>query len=247
MTVTTPLEIEAFKEIGRLVGLTLQKMEADLKPGMTTAELDQVAADFLAQHGAKSAPQMVYDFPGTTCISVNQETVHGVPGNRIIHPGDLVTVDVTAELNGFMADAAITIAVPPVSRLGERLCRCAKSALDRALRTVRAGKPINSIGRAVETEVNRHGFTVIRQLTGHGLGKTIHEEPTVPNFYHKRFNQPLEDGLVIAIEPIICAGNGKIVTQSDGWTITTDDNSLSAHFEHTVIVTNGSPLVITQI
>lgn len=247
MIATDPQEIEALKYIGRIVALTLQKMQTEIQPGMTTAELDRLGADFMAGYGAKSAPQSVYNFPGYACISVNDETVHGVPGNRIIAAGDLVTVDVTAELNGYMADAAVTIALPPVSPLAERLCRCTQSALQKAIDRAQAGKKLNGIGRAVEAEVRRHGFTVIRQLTGHGLGKTIHEQPTVPNFYHPRYNQLLPAGLVLAIEPIISSGGEAILTKPDGWTIRTADGSLSAHFEHTVIVTRNGPLVTTRL
>ncbi|MFQ5578617.1 MAG: type I methionyl aminopeptidase [Anaerolineae bacterium] len=247
MTIASDRDVEALQTVGRIVGLTIQTMQQALRPGITTAELDAVGAEFLAAQGARSAPQLVYSFPGATCISVNEETVHGVPDGRVIHPGDLVTIDVTAELDGYIADAAITAPLPPASRVGRRLCRCAESALRKALRAARAGRPLNSIGRAVETEVRRWGFTVIPQLNGHGLGKTIHEEPTVPNFYHRRFSQPLSEGLVIAIEPIIAAGNSKIITGADGWTISTADGSLSAHFEHTVVITKGSPIVVTQV
>jgi methionyl aminopeptidase len=243
----TTEDIEALKKIGRIVALALQKMQAETQPGMTTAELDQLGADFMRSHGARSAPQLVYNFPGFSCISVNDETVHGVPGDRVINPGDLVTVDVTAELDGYMADSALTITVPPVSPLAERLCRCTQSALRKAIATAQAGKKLNRIGQVVEAEVRRHGFTVIRQLTGHGLGRTIHEAPTVPNFYHPKFNQPLPSGLVLAIEPIISSGSEAILTNPDGWTVRTADGSLSAHFEHTLIITSNGPLVITQI
>jgi len=173
--------------------------------------------------------------------------VHGVPGERIIHPGDLVTIDVTAELDGYIADAAVTVPILPVSRVAEQLVQATQSALRKALQVARANRPLNAIGRAVETEVRRHGFTVIRPLTGHGLGRTIHEEPSVPNFYHRRLKQPLAEGLVIAIEPIVSAGNGQIITAADDWTISTADGSLSAHFEHTIIVTKGRPIILTEL
>ncbi len=247
MTIVTPRDVEALQKAGRIVALTIKTMEAALRPGMTTAELDDVGAQFLEKHGARSAPRLVYDFPGTTCLSVNEQVVHGVPNGRTIHPGDLVTIDVTAELNGYIADAAITVQIPPLTRLGQRLIIATRSALNKALLVARAGRPLNHIGRTVEREVRKHGFTVIPQLTGHGLGKTIHEAPTVPNFYLRRYSQPLDEGLVIAIEPIISAGNGKIFTEKDGWTISTADGALSAHFEHTIIVTKNRPLIITQI
>jgi len=247
VTIATAQDIEYLQKVGRIVALTIEEMRQNLQPGMTTKELDDIGARFLAQHGARSAPRLVYDFPGTTCISVSEEVVHGVPDDRVIHPGDLVTIDVTAELDGYIADSAITVPIPPVPRAAEQLLQATRSALRKALQVARAGRPLNAIGRAVETEVRRHGFTVIRPLTGHGLGRTIHEEPSVPNFYHRRLNQPLEDGLVIAIEPIVSAGNGQIVTEDDDWTISTADGSLSAHFEHTIIVTKGRPIIVTQL
>ena len=246
MTIVSAEELEALRAVGRVVGQTLQVMKEALRPGMTTAELDAIGAEFLASQGAHSAPRQVYDFPGDTCISINEETVHGVPDGRVIRPGDLVTLDVTAELGGYIADAAITVPLPPASKVARRLCRCAASALERALQVARAGRPVNHIGRVVEAEVHRWGFAVIPPLSGHGLGRTIHEEPTVPNFYHRRLNQPLEEGLVIAIEPIITAGQGRVVTGADGWTIRTADGALSAHFEHTVVITGGPPIVLTK-
>jgi len=247
LTIVSADELDALRAVGRIVGLTLQAMKDALRPGMTTAELDAIGAEFLAAQGAHSAPRQVYDFPGDTCISINDETVHGVPNGRVIQPGDLVTLDVTAELDGYIADAAITVPLPPVSRTGRRLCRCAASALKRALQVARAGRPINHIGRVVEAEVRRWGFAVIPSLSGHGLGRTIHEEPTIPNFYHRRLTQPLEEGLVIAIEPIITAGRGRVITDADGWTLRTADGALSAHFEHTVVITGGPPIVLTEV
>lgn len=247
MTIALVEDMVALQEVGQLVGRAIQEMRRKLKPGMTKAELDDIGEQFLKKHGAQSAPRLVYDFPGTTCISVNDETVHGVPNGRRICPGDLVTIDVTAELNGYMADSAITVPVPPVSKIGHRLCRCAISALQKAVFVATAGRPINHIGWAVQSEVNRHGFNVIPELSGHGLGKTIHEEPTIPNFYHRDFGQPLTEGLVIAIEPIISAGSKEVYTASDGWTVKTKDGGLSAHYEHTIIITKERPIILTQL
>ena len=188
---------------------------------------------------------MVYGFPGVNLISINDEAVHGVPGGRGIEPGDLVKIDVTAELDGYVADAAITVALPPASQLNTRLRDCAGSALGRAVAVARAGRPVSKIGRVVETAVRREGFAVIRDCSGHGVGKTIHEPPTIPNYYERRFHSPLEEGLVITIEPIICAGSGLTVEGEDGWTIKTADGSPAAHYEHTIVITRGSPIVLT--
>ncbi len=244
--VTQPEEISALQEIGEIVAGTIQVMANAAQPGISTAQLDEIGAAYMQRHGAKSAPQKVYDFPGATCLSVNGGTVHGVPNDRPLQPGDLLTIDVTAERHGFIADAAITIQLPPETELGQQLITAARAALRKALLVARADTPVNAVGRVVEREVRRRGFTVIPQLTGHGVGRTIHEDPTVPNFYHHRYNQLLTDGMVVAIEPIISAGNGKIVTEKDGWTISTADDSLSAHFEHTVIITPEKPIIITR-
>jgi len=243
---TSKKDIDAMRRVGRIVGLTIQEMKRNLEAGMTAAELDQIGEAFMNKLGARSAPRLVYDFPGGTCISINEETVHTVPGDRVIHPGDLVTLDVTAELDGYIADSAITVAMPPASRAARELAQCAETALRKALQVARAGQPINRIGRTVETHVRRCGFAIIPNLSGHGLGKTIHEDPVVPNFYHRRLRQPLQEGLVIAIEPIISAGGKGVVTEADDWTVSASDGSLTAHFEHTVIITKGRPIIVTQ-
>jgi len=244
--VTQPEEISVLREIGEIVAGTIRAMADAAQPGISTAQLDDIGAEYMWRHGAKSAPKLVYDFPGATCLSVNDGTVHGVPNGRLLQPGDLLTIDVTAERHGFIADAAITIQLPPETKLGQRLITAAQLALQKALSVARAGTPVNTVGRVVDREVRRHGFTVIPQLTGHGVGRTIHEDPTVPNFYHRRYNQLLTAGMVVAIEPIISAGTGKIITEKDGWTISTADGALSAHFEHTVIITPEKPIIITR-
>ena len=230
---------------GRVVRIALDEMRALLRPGITTADLDVVAARVLKRYGARSAPEIFYGFPGTACISVNEEAVHGVPGSRRIVAGDLVTLDVTVELDGYVADAAMTIPVPPVTEEKKRLCSCAEFALEKALCTAQAGRPTRAIGRAVEEEVCRHGFEVLRELTGHGVGRSIHEEPHVPNFDDPGASALLTEGLVIAIEPIISAGSATVFTADDDWTIATSDGSLAAHFEHTIVVTRNRPYIVT--
>lgn len=220
-------------------------MKQNLEPGMTTAELDAIGAAVFEEHGARSAPNLVYGFPGVNLISLNDEAVHGIPGNRVIEPGDLVKIDVTAELDGYVADAAVTVALPPAPPLHERLRDSAESAFRRAASIARAGRPVNKIGRAVETSVRRDGFTVIPDCSSHGVGRTIHEPPTIPNYYDRRLRATLTKGLVITIEPIISSGSGLTVEGDDGWTIKTADGSPSAHYEHTIVVTRGSPIVLT--
>jgi methionyl aminopeptidase len=248
MSIESEQDLEALLRIGKIVGLALQEMQNSVRPGMTTAELDGIGGSFLRKYGARSAPQLVYGFPGVNCISLNEEAAHGIPGDRAISAGDLVKIDVTAELDGYMADAAITVAVPPVSAMKRRLCDCAKAALRKSIEAAQAGRPINAIGRAAEQEVQRHKFSVIRELCGHGVGRTIHEDPRIiPNYYVPQLNQRLTEGLVLAIEPHVSSKPARIAEQSDGWTLKTTNNSPVANFEHTVVITQGRPIVVTAV
>jgi methionyl aminopeptidase len=187
----------------------------------------------------------VYKFPGANCISINDEAVHGVPGNRKLEDGDLVKLDVTLEKDGYMADAAITVPVGQVSSQAAELMACAERAFEQAMLVAQAGFRVFEIGKMVDREVRRSGFAVIRELGGHGIGRTIHETPHVPNYPDPQANQVMTEGLVITVEPIISAGSPKVFTDQDGWTLRTSDRSLSAHFEHTLVVTTGSPILLT--
>ena len=245
MSVDSEDDLEGLRRAGRVVAQALQAMRDAVREGVTTAELDDIAARVLREHGARSAPRMVYNFPGTACISVNEEAVHGVPGSRQLHKGDLVTLDVTVELDGYYADAAVTVGVPPISDLARRLLACAEAAFWRAAKAARAGERLSVIGGKVETEVERHGFRVFRDLCGHGIGRSIHEEPSVCNYYDPRERTRLTQGLVIALEPIISAGAQYTRTGPDGWTLSSADGSLTAHYEHTMVVTRGQPILVT--
>jgi methionyl aminopeptidase len=245
MSIKSQAELRKLQVIGRIVRLTLEEMAAAVRPGVTTAALDSIGAAVLARHGAESSPPLVYGFPGTACISVNDEAIHGIPGKRTLAEGDLVKLDVTAQKDGFVADAAVTVRVGQVSATADALARCAETAFRQGLKAARAGNRVCEIGRAVEREVRRCGFSVIRELCGHGVGRTIHEEPCVPNHYDPRFRAKLTDGLVITIEPIIAAGGGRAELQPDKWTMRTGDRSLAAHYEHTVVVTRGEPILLT--
>jgi methionyl aminopeptidase len=195
--------------------------------------------------GARSGPQRDYDFPGFTCLSVNDEIVHGIPGARMIRAGDLVKIDVTAECDGYLADAAISVPVPPVSDLARRLIDCARAAFAAALPAIRAGLPIVGIGRAVEATATRHGFHVVRELSGHGVGRRVHEPPEVPNYDEPLCRGLLREGMVLAIEPILAAGPGRALEADDRWTIRTETGCLAAHYEHTLIVGDGAPRILT--
>lgn len=245
MSVGSEEELRGLQRAGRVVAEALAAMKAAVAPGVTTAELDRIAAGVLAWHGARAAPQLLYEFPGSACISVNDEAVHGVPGARRLEPGDLVTLDVTVELDGFFADAAVTVGVPPVSPEAQRLMDCAEAAFNRAAAYARAGARLAEVGGRVEAEVERRGFRVLRELCGHGIGRAIHEEPTVCNYYDPADRTRLTAGLVIALEPIISTRGRRTRTLDDGWTIATTDGSLSAHHEHTIMITRGRPVVIT--
>jgi methionyl aminopeptidase len=220
MSINELEEMVGMRAAAAVVRCMLDAMKNEVRPGITTAELDEVGAGVMRQQGAQSAPALVYQFPGVSCISLNDEAVHGIPGERALQSGDLVKLDVTVEKDGFMADAAVTVPVGEVTEVWE-------------------------IGRAVEREVRRSGFSVIRDLAGHGIGRTIHEEPRVPNYPDAQANQVLTEGLVITVEPIISAGSGRSFLAPDGWTIMTADHRPSAHYEHTLVITKGAPILLT--
>lgn len=245
MSIDSEKDLEGLRRAGRVVALALEAMRGAVGEGITTQELDEIAAGVLRTHGARSAPRMLYDFPGTACISVNDEAVHGVPGSRRLAPGDLVTLDVTVELDGYYADAAITVGVPPIAELAQRLLHCAESAFWHAAKAARAGEKLSRLGGRVEEEVERHGFRVFRDLCGHGIGRSIHEEPSVCNYYDPRERRRLTSGLVIALEPIVSAGARHTRMGADGWTLSSADGSLTAHYEHSIVITNGEPIILT--
>jgi methionyl aminopeptidase len=245
VSINGPEELEALRRAGAIVRRVLEAMKQQVRAGITTGELDAIGAAVIEENGARSAPATVYNFPGANCISLNEEAVHGVPGKRVLEPGDLLKLDVTIEKDGFMADAAETVAVGLVTPEAQRLIACARRAFDKAMLVARAGFRVSEIGRAVEREVRRDGFSVIRELGGHGIGRTIHEQPRVPNYPDPEARQILTEGLVIAVEPIIAAGSGRAILAEDGWTMKTADRRPAAHYEHTIVITKGAPLLLT--
>jgi methionyl aminopeptidase len=245
MSINGPEELAGMRAAGAVVCLMLGAMRSEVRPGITTGELDEVGAGVMRQHGARSAPALVYGFPGVNCISLNDEAVHGIPGKRALQQGDLLKLDVTIEKDGFMADAAVTIAVGEVTEERQRLMECAERAFAKAMLVARAGFRVLEIGRVIEREVRRCGFSVIRDLGGHGIGRTIHEEPRVPNYADPEANQVLTEGLVITVEPIIAAGSGRSFVAQDKWTVVTADHRPSAHYEHTLVITKGAPMLLT--
>lgn len=246
MTIETAQDLRGMLAAGRLVRQTIEAMRAQLRAGVSTGELDAVAGELLAREGARSAPMLDVGYPHATCISVNEEAAHGMPGPRRVEPGDLVTLDVALELGGYYADAAITVAVPPAAPAHLRLCVCAEEALYAAVAAAQQGRQLRQIGRAAEGVARRYGYRVVRALNGHGIGRRMHEAPrAVPNVDEPTARQLLNEGLVLAIEPHITLGSGQVVDEPDGWTIRTRDRKRVAVFEHTVIVTAGAPVIVT--
>lgn len=246
MIVAGDADIEALRRIGGIVARVTQAMLDALEPGMTTRELDALGAGLLAAQGARSAPQLVYDFPGETCISINEEAAHGIPGDRVIQAGDVVNVDVSAELGGYFADTGGTRVVPPSNEIKDRLCTASREALNHALAQVRAGERINVIGRAIEATARRHRFIVIENLGSHGVGRGLHEEPSfIQGYDNPKDRRLLKEGMVITIEPFLSTHSRFLQEADDGWTLRGEDGSLSAQYEHTLIVTKGAPIVVT--
>jgi len=245
MTIKSESDLASMRAVGKLVGQALREMRAAARPGITTEQLDDVGAAFLRRRGARSAPQLTYDFPGFNCISVNDEVVHGVPSARMLRPGDVVKIDVTAELDGFIADAAITVIIPPITASARHLARCARAAFNRALSVAVAHARIAELGRAVESEVERWGHAVVHDMCGHGVGLALHEAPSVPNFFSPFTPGRLDEGLVIALEPIICETPSGVVEDADGWTIRTVTGCLAAHYEHTIVIRGGRAEILT--
>jgi methionyl aminopeptidase len=248
MTIETEKELEGLKRIGRIVGLTLQEMGNSVRPGMTTLELDEIGARFMARHGARSAPQMTYDFPGATCISINEEVAHGIPGERLIAPGDLVNIDVSAELDGYVADTGGTFVVPPAAPQKLRLCHATKLALRDAMAQAVAGQPLSLIGLAVQKIAKQKGYKVIKNLGSHGVGRHLHEEPRfIAGYYDPHDRRKLWDGLVITIEPFLSTRTDHVEESDNGWTLVGPRGNLAAQYEHTVVITRGQPIAVTAV
>ena len=245
MTISSVNDLAGLQRVGQLVARTIAHMRAEVRPGMTTAELDGIGERFASAGGARSAPRLAYDFPGFNCLSVNEEIVHGVPGPRVLCDGDVVKLDVTLELDGYMADSAVTVVIPPVSAEARLLQRAARIAFNRGMAVARAGTSLREVGRAVESAARREGAVVVRELTGHGIGRRIHEPPSVPNWADPDVRTVLTEGLVIALEPMLTSTPARVVEEADGWTLRTHDRGIAVHHEHTIVIRRGAPLVLT--
>jgi methionyl aminopeptidase len=247
MTIETESDVTALKRVGRIVSYVLQEMLDAAEPGMTTRELDSLGEELLARHGARSAPRLTYGFPGATCISINEEAAHGIPGDRVIRRGDVLNVDVSAELDGYFADTGGTKVVPPTNPQKTRLCHATRTALAQAMKQARAGQPISGIGAAIERTAKTYGFKVIENLGSHGVGRALHEAPEhIPGYFDAADRRILKEGMVITIEPFLSTKSRVVTEASDGWTLAGVHGNLSAQYEHTMIITRGEPIVVTQ-
>jgi methionyl aminopeptidase len=240
-----PEQLEGLRRAGRVVAELLRVLRRAVQPGVRTGDLDAIAAEGMAARGARSGPILTYQYPGHICVSVGDEVVHAIPGERRLNAGEIVTLDVAAELDGYHADAAITVPVGAVSPEATRLMAVTRLALAAGMRAAQPGASLRDIGLAVESTTRAGGFCVFRDLTGHGIGLGMHEEPTVFNWPAPGSDQILTPGMVFTIEPMIGAGSPRLRVGADGWTVRTADRSLSAHEEHTIMVAEHGPVILT--
>ena len=246
MTADSNKDLQYLKAIGRICAEALRRMQGAVRVGMTTRELDEIGRAFLEAEGARSAPQAMYKFPGATCISVSPVIAHGIPNERLLREGELIHIDVSAELDGYFADTGASMVVSKSERRLEKLIEATRSSLNKALRAAKAGNRLNAISRAVQTEAGKRGYNVITDLTGHGIGRKLHEEPKeILNFYDSNDRRILNEGLVLAIEPFLTTGVGRVTQERDGWSLRTTDKAIAAQFEHTIVVTKNEPIILT--
>lgn len=246
MTISNEDELIRLQEVGRIVANALDVMTKSLEPGMTTAELDMIGRKILEHAGARPAPEMCYGFPGATCISVNEEIAHGIPGNRVIAAGDLVNIDVSAEKDGIFADTGASFAVPPVSVPIKRLCRDGRRAMWSGIRQVGAGKPLAAIGQAIGEFACKNRYTLVRNLCSHGVGYALHEEPEeIATWPDKSERRIINEGLVFTVEPFLSMGADLARDGNDPWTLFSEPTAPTVQYEHTVVATRHGPLVVT--
>ncbi|WP_064093405.1 type I methionyl aminopeptidase [Rossellomorea aquimaris] len=247
MIVKTDEDLQALKEIGRIVAMIRDELKSKTVPGVTTKELDEMAGKMFEENGAISGPKGEYDFPGYTCISVNEEVAHGIPGDRVINEGDLVNIDVSGSKNGYYSDTGISFVVGDGKPELTQLCEAAEKSFLAGLKKARAGSKKNGIGKAVHVEAKKNGYTVIMNLTGHGVGRSLHEKPDhILNYFDPWDIELLKEGMVIAFEPFVSTKAESVIEKGDGWTYITPDKSLVAQIEHTIVITKNEPIILTQ-
>jgi methionyl aminopeptidase len=246
MVVSNDTEFGRLKDIGRICAITLQKMAAAMEPGMTTAELDGIGRKLMEEAGAQSAPESCYNFPGATCISVNEEVAHGIPGSRVLQPGDLVNIDVSAVKDGYFGDTGASFVLPPSRGKVDKLCRDGKRALWTGLNHVRSGQPYAKIGQAIGAFAAKNRYTLIQNLASHGVGRSLHEEPaelsTWPDPSERRM---MTEGLVFTVEPFLSLGATWAEGGDDAWTLYADPKAPTVQYEHTVVATRNGPIILT--
>jgi methionyl aminopeptidase len=246
MTIENEDQLEKMRTIGNLVARTLAAMGKALEPGMTTRELDDLGRAMLEKEGARSAPELAYEFPGATCISVGPDCAHGIPDNTVVKPGDLVNIDVSAELDGYFGDTGASFAVPPVKPRIERLCRDGRRAMWAGIKAVAPGAQLNEIGRSIEKFADKNGYSLIRDLASHGIGRSLHDEPgEIPTWYEKRDRRVITEGLVFTIEPFLSLGADSVERRDDGWSLRPLREQPTVQFEHTVVATSRGPVILT--
>ena len=240
-------EIALMRKAGKIVGETLLLLEKEVKPGVTTAELDIIAEEFITKHGAKPSFKGLYGFPSSLCISVNEQVIHGFPGAYVLKEGDIVSVDCGACINGFHGDAARTFPVGNISKEAQRLIDVTRDSFFKGIEYAKVGNRLSDISHEIQSYVEAAGFSVVRDFVGHGIGRNVHEDPNVPNFGKSGRGPKLVEGMVLAIEPMVNAGTYNVRTLKDRWTVVTADNSLSAHYENTVAILSDGPEILTLI
>jgi methionyl aminopeptidase len=246
MTIENEDQLDKLKAAGRLVARTLKAMGEALEPGITTRELDALGRALLDAEGARSAPELTYAFPGATCISVGPDVAHGIPGDRVIQAGDLINIDVSAELDGFFGDTGASFAVPPVAPRVERLCRDGRRALWSGIRAVRPGASLNAPGQQIEAFARRNGYSLVRNLASHGVGASLHEEPTeIATWTDRSERRRITEGLVFTLEPFLSLGADWVEETGDGWTLRPPGGEPTVQYEHTLVATRNGPVVMT--
>lgn len=242
-----PKEVELMRVAGRIVGETLLLIEEKVKPGITTAELDRIAEEFITKHGARPSFKGLYGFPATLCISVNDQVVHGIPGNYKLKDGDIISVDCGAHINGYHGDAARTFAVGNVSDEAKRLIEVTKQSFFEGMKFAKEGNSLSDISHNIQRYVENEGFSVVRDFVGHGIGRDVHEDPEVPNFGRPGRGPKLRAGMTLAIEPMVNQGSARVKVLADDWTVVTSDGSLSAHYENTIVILPDGPEILTLV
>ena len=246
MTIGNEDELEKLRVVGRLVARTLAAMGEALEPGMTTRELDQLGRALLERDGARSAPEVTYDFPGATCISIGPDVAHGIPGDAVVKAGDLINIDVSAEIDGFFGDTGASFAVPPTPARIERLCRDGRRAMWSGIRAVKAGGRLNDVGRSIEGFARKNGYSLVRNLASHGVGRSLHDEPReIATWDEPSDTRRINEGLVFTIEPFLSLGADWVDERPDGWTLYPPGGQPTVQYEHTLVATSRGPVILT--